>query len=202
MHTNDRLYNESEPAPEVSRKLLQAIEDQAQNLPSQMFSNLISRMVDSGINLLNYDLKDSQYRIVGLVVLDCLLDVSDELMPERRIEIANQLRSCLENDRQNIETTGAVLRKAADCIGHLARVASTTEIEFLQDFYVTNAIKWLSDTRSDPHRFSGLLILTQLSINSPALIFMKRKSYFQAIWEVCMYIFMYVYMGGDFDYLA
>mmetsp|Transcript_26418 Transcript_26418/g.39200 ORF Transcript_26418/g.39200 Transcript_26418/m.39200 type:complete len:2632 (+) Transcript_26418:19-7914(+) len=180
----DMLYYEEEPTADVSRKMLQAIEDQAQNLPSQMFSNLISRMVDSGINLLNYDIRDSQYRVVGLVVLDCLLDVNDEIMPERRIEIANQLRKVLENDKQNIETTGIVLRKAADSIGHLARVASTTEIEFLQDFYVANAIKWLSNQRSDAHKFSGVLILEQLALNSPALIYAKRKNFFSAIWDV------------------
>lgn len=161
-----------------------AIEEQSQHLPSQMFSNLISRMVESGISLLNYDLRDSQYRIVGLMVLDCLLDISDEIMPERRIEIANQLRKVLENDKQNLEANANVLRIAAECIGHLARVASTTEIEFLQDFYVTNAIKWLGDMRSEARRFSGVLILTQLAINSPALIFVKRKVYFGVIWDV------------------
>lgn len=164
--------------------MLQAIEDQAQNLPSHMLSNLISRMVETGINLLNYDPKDSQYRIVGLVVLDCLLDVNDEIMAERRIEIANQLRKVLENDKQNIDSTGNVLRKAADSIGHLARVASTTEIELLQEIFVTNAMKWLNNQRPDAQKFSGSLIIAQLAINSPALIYMKRKQYFGAIWEV------------------
>jgi FKBP12-rapamycin complex-associated protein len=162
----------------------QTIEDEAQRLPSQMFSSLISRMVESGVSLLTYDPRDLQYKKVGLVVLDCMLDVSDELMPERRIAIANQLKNVLENDKQNIDTSAEVLRIAAASIGHLARVASTTEIEFLQDFYVTNAIKWLLEVRSEPHRFSGLLILTQLAINSPALIFTKRKEYFKAIWDV------------------
>jgi serine/threonine-protein kinase mTOR len=179
-----RLYYDEEPAAEVSRKMLQAIEDQAQNLPSHMLSNLISRMVETGINLLNHDPKDSQYRIVGLVVLDCLLDVNDEIMAERRIEIANQLRKVLENDKQNIDATGNVLRKAADSIGHLARVASTTEIELLQEIFVANAMKWLSNQRPDAQKFSGSLIIAQLAINSPALIYMKRKQYFGAIWEV------------------
>ena len=178
------LYYDEEPTAEVSRKMLQAIEDQAQNLPSHMLSNLLSRMVETGINLLNNDMKDSRYRIVGLVVLDCLLDVNDEIMAERRIEIANQLRKVLENDKQNIETTGNVLRKAADSIGHLARVASTTEIELLQEIFLTNALKWLSSQRLDSQKFSGSLIIAQLAKNSPALIYMKRKVYFTCIWDI------------------
>jgi serine/threonine-protein kinase mTOR len=168
---------------DISHKMRLAIEAEAQNLPSQMFSNFISRLVSSGINLLNYDLKDSRYRIVGLVVLDCLLDINDEIMAERRVEIANQLRKVLENEKQNIEVTGDVIRKASESIGHLARVASTTEIEFL-DFYVTKSIEWLSPRRSDANKFSAVLILTQLATNSPALIFMKRKNFFTVIWEM------------------
>jgi serine/threonine-protein kinase mTOR len=166
-----------------SHKMRLAIEAEAQNLPSQMFSNFISRLVSSGINLLNYDLKDSRYRIVGLVVLDCLLDINDEIMAERRVEIANQLRKVLENEKQNIEITGDVIRKASEAIGHLARVASTTEIEFL-DFYVAKSIECLSPRKGDANKFSSVLILTQLAINSPALIFMKRKSFFSMIWEM------------------
>ena len=179
-----RLYYEDQAVVEVSRKLHIAIGNQSQNLPSHVFNNLISRLVDSGINLLTNESKDIKYKIAGLVVLDCLLDVECEIMPERRIEIANQLRKVLENERQNVEVEASVLRKAAAVIGHLAHVASTTEIEFLQDFYVTNAIKWLGDQRSEARFFSGVLILTQISINSPALIFAKRKNFFSVIWEV------------------
>ena len=179
-----RLYCEDQPVADVSRKLQNAIDNQSQNLPSHVFNNLISRLVDSGINLLVNEQKDIKYKLAGLVVLDCLLDVECEIMPERRIEIANQLRKVLENERQNVETEAPVLRKAAAVIGHLAHVASTTEIEFLQDFYVTNAIKWLGDQRSEARFFSGVLILTQISINSPALIFAKRKNFFSVIWEV------------------
>lgn len=108
----------------------QAIEAEAQNLPSQMFSNFISRLVSSGINLLNFDLKDTRNRIVGLVVLDCLLDISDEIMPERRVEIANQLRKVLENEKQNIETTGDVIRKAA---GWFERSASLDDYRISEE---------------------------------------------------------------------
>jgi serine/threonine-protein kinase mTOR len=179
-----RLYYEDHVVAEVSRKLHIAIYNQSQNLPSHVFNTLISRLVDSGINLLTNESKDIKHKIAGLVVLDCLLDVECEIMPERRIEIANQLRKVLENERQNVEVEASVLRKAAAVIGHLAHVASTTEIEFLQDFYVTNAIKWLGDQRSEARFFSGVLILTQISINSPALIFAKRKNFFSVIWEV------------------
>jgi len=63
-------------------------------------------------------------------------------------------------------------------------VASTTEIEYLQNFYSTFVVKWLGDVRSEVRRFSSSLLLRQLAINSPALVFGKRKNFFSALWDV------------------
>ena len=160
------------------------IEDQSQHLPSQTaFSNLMTRLAGNGLDLLNHETRDTRFKIAGLSVLDCLLDVNDEIMPERRIEIVNHLRKVFENDKLAIETNIIVIRAAACSIGHFARIASAQEIEFLQNFYLPFAFKLLGNSRSESQRFAGAIVLTQLAINSPSLIFARRKLLFSAIWD-------------------
>jgi hypothetical protein len=170
---------------EVTRRLRLMIEKQSMHLPSQTaFSNLMTRLAGNGLDLLNHETRDTRFKIAGLSVLDCLLDVNDEIMPERRIEIVNHLRKVFENDKSAIESNIVVIRTAALSIGHFARIASPQEIEFLQNFYLPFAFKLVGNSRSDCQRFAGALILTQLSLNSPSLIFARRKLLFSAIWEV------------------
>ena len=181
---NNRIYRDfdcNKDSTETIRKLKMAIDDQSRHLPSTSFSNLISRLSENAIEMFNNDVK---YKKIGLTILDTLLDVNDEVVPERRIQIAENIKKLLENDKLHIDTNAEVLRNAAAAIGHLARVASTTEIEYLQNFYSTLVVKWLGDIRSEVRRFSSCLLLRQLAINSPALVFGKRKNFFSALWDV------------------
>lgn len=148
----------------------------------------MTKFVGNGLDLLNHnDSKEPvKYKIAGLTIFDCLLDVNDEIMPERRIEIANHIGKVLETDKLPLMVNEIILRTASLSIGHFARVASTTEVEFLQNYFYPLAMKLIGDRRSDSHRFAGALILTQLAHFSPALIFSKRKVLFNVIWEaVC-----------------
>ena len=45
------------------------------------------------------------------------------------------------------------------------------------------AFKLLGNSRSESQRFAGAIVLTQLAINSPSLIFARRKLLFSAIWD-------------------
>ncbi len=174
-------------AVELTKQVKAIIEYQSQNLPSQVaFSNLMSKLVNSGLDLLNYhDSKDLlRHKLAGLVIFDCLLDVNDDIMPERRIEISNHICKVLENDKLPLLANEIVLRTASAAIGHFARVATTVEAEFLQNFYFPLSLKLIGNNKSDSHRFSGALILTHLAINSPSLIFSKRKMLFNVIWDI------------------
>jgi FKBP12-rapamycin complex-associated protein len=146
----------------------------------------MSKLTVNGLELLNYNEgKDLiRYKIAGLIIFDCLLDVNDEYMPERRIEIANHICKVLENDKLPLVVNELVLRTASAAIGHFARVATTVEAEFLQNSYFSLSMKLIGNNKSDSHRFSGALILTHLAINAPALIFSKRKMLFTVIWDV------------------
>lgn len=173
--------------PEFNDKIRQIIEGQAQSLPTPIsFSNAMTKLVSVALDLLNYNEgKDLlRYKVAGLVVFDCLIDVNDEIMPERKIEIANHICKVLENDKLPFGINETILRTASSSIGHFARVATNTEAEFLQNYYYPLAQKLLQDTRSEAHRLAGVLVLAQLAQNVPTLIFSKRKILFNALWDV------------------
>ena len=173
---------------EVTKNLRVMIEEQMLHVPSQKdFSNLMNRLTANGYDLVSHETRDIRFKLAGLTVLDCLLDVSDEIVPERRIQIAEYLRKVVESDKLLVEAHGPVLRAAAASIGHFARNATPQEIEFLQNStssHVSSAFRLLSDPRSETKRFTGALVMTQLAIHSPSLIFARRKQLFQIIWDV------------------
>lgn len=89
-------------AAQLSENVKKLIDAQSQvQLSQQGFSNLITKFVSNGQELLNYnDVKDStKYKIAGLTVIDCVIDVNDEMVPQRRTEICNLLFKVLDNDR-------------------------------------------------------------------------------------------------------
>lgn len=162
------------------------IDNHSQHLPSQAeFSQLLNKLQQSGLELINFEtIKDTRYKIAGLVVLDCLLDISDEVVPEQRTDIANHLRKVLSIEKPSLEVNSSFLVIAAGAIGRFARNANATEIEYLQNYYVGASLKWLAETKSDCHRFAGIHVLIQLAGNLPTVIFAKRKAVFTALWEV------------------
>lgn len=173
--------------PEYNDKVRGIIEGQAQTLPTPIsFSSAMTKLVSVALELLNYNEgKDIlRYKVAGLVVFDCLIDVNDEIMPERKIEIANHICKVLENDKLPFTINETILRTAAASIGHFARVATNTEAEFLQNYYYPLAQKLLQDVRSEAHRLAGVLVLAQLAQNVPTLIFSKRKILFNVLWDV------------------
>jgi len=146
----------------------------------------MNKFVTSSLDLLNHnDAKDFvKCKLAGLIIFDCLLDVNDEIMPERRIEITNHIFKVLENDKQPIAINDIILNVASSSVGHFARVASTSEAEFLQNFYFPSAVKLIGNMKSESHRYAGALVFTQLAQNCPALIFSKRKTLFGLLWDV------------------
>ena len=177
-----KFLNGDEDALQLSSRIKQLIDEQSQLQPSQQaISNLVSRFVSSGQDLLSFaDAKDLvKFKISGLAVLDCVLEFNDDLVPLRRNDICNYLFKVLENERLPL----SVLKAAALSLGHFARIATTNEIEFLRETHLPSAFKLLQDQRSESHRYSGCIILTQLAVNSSALIFAERTELFKFIWD-------------------
>jgi FKBP12-rapamycin complex-associated protein len=181
-----RYLNGESTSNEFGVSLKKVIVDESQKLPQIAFSNLMNKFVVSALDLLNYyESKEMvKFKIAGLIIFDSLVDINDEIMPERRIEISNHIFKVLENDKLPLVVCEPVLRTAASSIGHFARVASSSEAEFLQNFSFPLALKLLRDVKSDSHKFSGALILTQLAQNSPTLIFSRQKQVFSEVCEI------------------
>lgn len=140
-----------------ARKLRSLIEDHSRHLPSQTaFTELMNHLTDSGYELLVHP--EAVYKVAGISVLDCLLDINEELVPDRRIQIAGRLRNVFENEKLGTGESGIIiLRVCAQSIGHLARIASTSEIEYLQDFYYPTAMR-LVDSKAQKSTIPSSII--------------------------------------------
>ena len=112
---------------------------------------------------------------------------SQAVMNTRRINIANSLRDkVFENHKIGLDAGNVVLREAALSIGHLARIATPGESEHLERVYYPVAMRMLSTQTSDFDRLGGSLIIKELAINAPTMIFAKKKPIYNALTEaVC-----------------
>lgn len=174
--SNNNMIMNTNVIMDESRKLRKAIEDQSRHLSSQRaFSDLIMQLISSGYDLLSQT--DLKHKIVGIAVLDCLLDVelrNDDLQG-RRQAIANRLKlETFENSKINLDNGGVlVLRAAALLVGHLARIANPSETEYLYQFLFMWAFDQLK--RGRQFKLAGALLVTQIANNSPNLVFKHHK---------------------------
>ena len=177
---------------ENTRKMQIAIEEELQLLSSPVaYSNLVSYLNESAQHLIRFESKQYGYRykMDGISVLDCLLDINDEVKPERRMQMGEILKRILENNEKILDNNNEMmLRMAIMALGHLARVATISEIEELQQSYLPTALSWLSDFKSEVHRYCGALLVRQFAINSPEIIFATRTTIrddlFDVMWEL------------------
>lgn len=182
MKSDDVSFSES------TKEIRNMIESQSHSMHSQkQFSELLIKFLTNAQDLVNTDYRDlnARYRLAGVIILDCLVDINDENSSNRRIDISNSLRK-LFDDKFSIEIYNTVFKYTAIAIGHLARVVSTTDIEFLQIHYIELTIKLLSSI-SEIQRFCGPLLLRELIPNIPALIFAKRKLIVTKLWDCLLH---------------
>jgi hypothetical protein len=107
------LQGDDRTLSETTKQLRVMIEDQLQKLQSTVtILDLLQKFVNSGLELLNYEARDynPKYKIIGLIILDCLLDPSDENASDRRVEIASSLRKIFENERISVEQNETLAR--------------------------------------------------------------------------------------------
>eukprot|EP00968_Pinguiococcus_pyrenoidosus_P012912 scaffold1154_cov310-Pinguiococcus_pyrenoidosus.AAC.44 len=154
--------------------------DKARVLHSQAYSEYISQLHDAAMSLAASG--DVSQRVGGLLIADCLLDVADIQHMERRVNFAGKVKQILENNAAaNYHVR--VMTTAAEALGHLSRLGSTTEMEFLKDYYLVPALTWLRDKRNQVRRYAAVLILHQLAENTASLFYERRVDFFTSIWE-------------------
>lgn len=140
------------------------------------------------IGILELSSKDIQllmkYKLFGLIISDCLIDVDDDASAERRISITLGIQKLFEQDRFHIDNISSVILYASKVIGHFARIASTTlEIEHFQSNLLPSVFQMILNGRSEIQRYSAATTIHQISINSPQLMFSRRKTIMPLLWD-------------------
>lgn len=174
---------------DFNKQLKQLIEFHSRHDSSDVgFSVLAESLAQNALDLLNYDTKDFRFKIAGFTIFDNLLDVNEDAMPGGRVlarsKYAADVRKALEYEKLPLDVYAPVLRLASFTLGHLARVGSAADNDFLQTFYLPIAFKALKQNRSDCNKYAGALILTQLSIHNASSIYARNSELFSNIWEV------------------
>ncbi|KAG5519204.1 hypothetical protein PMAC_002292 [Pneumocystis sp. 'macacae'] len=105
--------------------------------------------------------------------LDALFSDLKSKNEETRNKAANSLRE-YGNDTQTM-----VL--ASKALGRLAVPGGTLTSEFV-DFEVKRAIEWLQGDRYENRRLAAVLVLRELALNSPTLIYSYISQIFDLIW--------------------
>jgi hypothetical protein len=182
------IFNpEVEPA-DLAKALKPLLDERIQQLSQQSdVSALLNKLYIHGLELLQTDLKDNvtaRYKVGGVYLLDAVMAVNDDSNSSRRIDVSNNIRKLIfENERLNLEFSEPVVRAGAMLIGHFARISSAPEIEFLQRTYLDLFFRLIVSLRADHLRYAGAVISVQLSINSPSLVFGKRREVLARLWD-------------------
>lgn len=150
------------------------------------FGIFLSSLQTNAKELINFDTKDLKYKIAGLALFDCLLDVnySDEIYVERRSDISRILLNLLKTIKVSIEAGEKVIRIGTQCVGHLARVATPAELETLTTTFINLALEFAKDQRLETNRFIGVLLMNQFASNAPHIIFQKRHGIIAELWNL------------------
>ncbi|KAJ3311625.1 phosphatidylinositol kinase- protein kinase tor1 [Boothiomyces sp. JEL0838] len=137
------------------------------------FSNDINKRIFELVH--SPDLND---KVGGILAIDKLIDLdSGEENTTKVTRFANYLRSLLPGAEPHITIL------AAKALGHLATSASTLTTEFVE-FEVKRALEWLQVTgdRNESRRYSAVLVLTELTINAPTLIYPYIPQMLDLLW--------------------
>ena len=106
---------------DASKKLSRALEDQKELQNATTVSKLISRLIGNGILLLTHETRDLRLKIIGLCILDSIIDVSDwdvEAASKKK-EITRACYHIMENNKMLLETeyVPITIRLLAICVG-------------------------------------------------------------------------------------
>jgi serine/threonine-protein kinase mTOR len=76
-----------------------------------------------------------------------------------------------------------VLEVAAHAVGVLAR-ACNAEVEVVEVQFADPAIEWLKDKQHETRRYAAVLVLRELALAAPTVLYDRRRPFFEDIWLV------------------
>ncbi|KAJ3037894.1 phosphatidylinositol kinase- protein kinase tor1 [Rhizophlyctis rosea] len=118
---------------------------------------------------------DNNDKIGGILAIDKLIDFDGEENTTKVTRFANYLRIVLPGADPQITIL------AARALGKLAQPGGTLTAEFVE-FEVKRALEWLQGDRHEARRYAAVLVLRELAISAPTLIYGYVGQILDLIW--------------------
>ncbi|RHZ26301.1 hypothetical protein DYB37_004840 [Aphanomyces astaci] len=163
----------------TARSLCIYLESEARDLPMADYTTVVSA-ISSCITemVLGADITD---RTGGIVAMDHLVDlfIADN-NDSKIVEFAHALVKVFEKTSSNELPT---LRAAGRALGHLVSSGGTSLIEFVEEYHMKPALQWLGNENFQVRRQAAVVIMRELAINAPAILFRHVDTFFDVIWN-------------------
>lgn len=118
---------------------------------------------------------DSAERLGGIYAIDALVDADGVDATMKYTRFTNSLKTILRGKDMN------PMRPAAVALGKLCRPGGLL-ISDLVESEVNMAFEWLQNDRVEERRYSAVLVLRELAINAPTLMYQYIQTVFELIW--------------------
>ncbi|KAJ3030013.1 UNVERIFIED_CONTAM: phosphatidylinositol kinase- protein kinase tor1, partial [Siphonaria sp. JEL0065] len=119
--------------------------------------------------------QDINCKMAGILIIDSLIDFQGEENTIKITRFANYLRIVLPGSDPQISIL------AAKALGRLAQPGGTLTAEFVE-FEVKRALEWLQGERNESRRYAAVLVLKELALSSPTLIFSYVPQILDLVW--------------------
>ncbi|RKO94116.1 armadillo-type protein, partial [Blyttiomyces helicus] len=118
---------------------------------------------------------DNIDKIGGILAIDRLIDFDGEENTTTVTRFANYLRIVLPGNDPQISVL------AAKALGRLAQSGGNLTAEFVE-FEVKRALEWLQGDRHEARRYAAVLVLRELAVSAPTLIYAYVGQILDLIW--------------------
>ncbi|KAK9470032.1 armadillo-type protein [Dipodascopsis tothii] len=120
---------------------------------------------------------DTYDKLGGIAAIDCLIDPenNEDNSGTKISRFANYLRNVIPSN--DIEA----MRSAAKALGRLAIPGGTITVDYV-DFEVKRSLEWLQSDRQESRRQAAVLILNELAVYSPTIMYGYVPQILDLIW--------------------
>ncbi|KAF0683063.1 Aste57867_24843 [Aphanomyces stellatus] len=163
----------------TAKSLCLYLESEARDLAMAEYTSVVSGISSCIIEMvLGSDIAD---RTGGIVAMDHLVDlfIADN-NDSKIVEFAHALVKVFEKTSNNELLT---LRAAGKALGHLVSSGGTFLIEFVEEYHMKPALSWLGNENFQVRRQAAVVILRELAVNAPAILFRHVDTFFDVIWN-------------------
>ncbi|KAJ3067743.1 phosphatidylinositol kinase- protein kinase tor1 [Podochytrium sp. JEL0797] len=160
------------------RALAQDIREHVSSYAREVSGEPFSKFMQQDVNKRIFELIHSQdvlHKMAGILIIDSLIDFQGEDNTIKTTRFANYLRIVLPGSDPQISIL------AAKALGRLAQPGGTLTAEFVE-FEVKRALEWLQGDRNESRRYAAVLVLKELALSSPTLIFAYVPQILDLVW--------------------